>query len=156
MSEPKIAVELVPKTCWYSNVRSNVSKNEWDTIRRKVYAQAGHKCEICGGIGSRWPVECHEVWHYDDEIHVQKLVRMCALCPACHEVKHIGRAHVYGGLDRALIHLANVNEWDIEFALSYVSKQFYVWEERSRHQWELDITCLKTYFDELKEDEEGW
>lgn len=153
MSKPKLTVELVPQTCWYSNVRSNVSKEEWDFIRRKAYAQAGHVCEICGGKGSRWPVECHEVWHYNDETHTQTLKRMCALCPACHEVKHIGRAHAYGGLDRALYHLGHINNWSMEEALDYVNDQFYVWEERSQHKWKLDISYLGKFF---REEEEGW
>ena len=28
----KLTIELVPSTAWYSNVRSNVSKEEWDKI----------------------------------------------------------------------------------------------------------------------------
>ena len=150
--KPKLSIELVPKTCWYSNVRSNVTKGEWDIIRHKAYAAAGHVCEICGGIGSRWPVECHEVWSYNEETHIQSLERMCALCPSCHEVKHLGRAHIYGGLDRALIHLAKINEWDPEYTLSYVSDQFYKWEERSSHKWKLDLTYLKSCFVE----EDSW
>ena len=34
----------------------------------------------------------HEVWDYDDARRVQRLVRLIALCPACHEVKHLGLA----------------------------------------------------------------
>ena len=28
----KLTIELVPQTAWYSNVRSNVSKAEWDVF----------------------------------------------------------------------------------------------------------------------------
>lgn len=38
------------------------------------------------------PVECHEVWDYDDDRKIQRLERRVALCPACHEVKHAGLA----------------------------------------------------------------
>jgi hypothetical protein len=49
----KLTIELVPKTSWYSNVRSNVSKDEWDKIKKKCYIKANYKCEICNGIGDK-------------------------------------------------------------------------------------------------------
>jgi hypothetical protein len=56
----------------------------------------GSRCEICGGRGPEHPVECHERWRYNDLIRTQTLVRMIALCPACHQVKHVGLANVRG------------------------------------------------------------
>ncbi len=79
----RLTVELVPKTSWYNNIRALVDELDWDRIRRQVYRQADYRCEICGGRGPEHPVECHEVWRYDDRTHVQMLVRMIALCPAC-------------------------------------------------------------------------
>ena len=81
----KLTIELVPKTSWYSNVRSNVSKNEWDIIRKKSYEHAGHVCEICGDIGTnqgvKHNVECHEIWDYNDETNEQTLGGLISLCP---------------------------------------------------------------------------
>jgi hypothetical protein len=74
------------------NVRSNVPKAVWDRLRRQVAADVGQRCEICGGRGWRWPVECHERWDYDDDRKIQRLERLVALCPACHEAKHAGLA----------------------------------------------------------------
>jgi hypothetical protein len=48
----------------------------WDRLRHQVTAEAGNRCEICGGRGRRWPVECHEVWHYDDTTKIQRLERL--------------------------------------------------------------------------------
>jgi len=62
-----LTVELVPSSSWFSNVRSNVSKKTWDFLRKSTYKKANHRCEICGGRGDKWPVECHEVWDYDDQ-----------------------------------------------------------------------------------------
>ena len=149
-NEPKLTIELVPASCWYSNVRSNVSKKEWDAIRHKVYALAGHTCEVCGGRGKKWPVECHEVWHYNDEQHVQILRRMIALCPACHKVKHIGRASIYGDFDPALKHLEKVNGWDRSHAIKYVNEKFAVWSERSKYDWTLDIVNLYSYMNDME------
>lgn len=140
-----LTIELVPKTSWYRNVRSHVSKEEWDRLRGVVYERAGRVCEICGGRGARWPVECHEVWLYDDERHVQKLERMIALCPACHEVKHMGLAGVRGRQAQALRHLAKVNGWSMEDASLYVEACFEEWSRRSRHEWTLDLSYLEQF-----------
>jgi transposase-like protein len=140
-----LTIELVPKTCWYSNVRSHVTKEEWDRLRKIVYREAGNVCEICGGVGRRWPVECHEVWRYNDEAHVQKLERLIALCPACHEVKHIGLAGVRGHQAQALAHLAKVNGWSKEDAKLYLEACFEQWSRRNRHEWKLDISYLERF-----------
>lgn len=142
---PRLTIELVPKTCWYSNVRSNVPRNHWDIIRKEVYAEANYVCEICGGVGRNHPVECHEVWHYDDVNHIQSLERMIALCPSCHGVKHIGRAHANGYFISAVRHLASVNNWDTATAISYFQYQMEVWKKRSQYQWQLDISALQEY-----------
>jgi 5-methylcytosine-specific restriction endonuclease McrA len=146
-----LTIELVPKTCWYTNVRSNVSKAEWERLKKMVSARAGHVCEICGGRGRKWPVECHEVFAYDDERHVQKLVRLIALCPACHEVKHIGLAGARGKRAAATAHLARVNHWSKEDAELYIEACFEIWYRRSCHEWELDLS----YLDQLRVEPKG-
>jgi hypothetical protein len=47
----RLTAEFVPSTCWYTNVRSYVSKAVWDWLRRQVAADAGQRCEVCGGAG---------------------------------------------------------------------------------------------------------
>lgn len=83
---PRLTVELIPSTSWFTNVRSHLPTGEWDLVRRAVYRRARYRCEVCGGRGGgpdgpNHPVECHEVWAYDDEHHVQRLERLVALCP---------------------------------------------------------------------------
>ncbi len=140
-----LSIELVPATCWYSNVRSNVSTSKWRKICKQVYAAADYKCEICGGVGRRHPVECHEVWIYNDEKNTQTLDRMIALCPQCHEVKHIGLALVRGNLQRAANHFAKVNKINTQTAEREIEKAFEIHERRSQHQWELNIEALDEY-----------
>jgi hypothetical protein len=140
-----LTVELVPKTSWYANVRSNVSAATWEKLKRITSEHAGHVCEICGGRGKKWPVECHEVFAYDDEHHVQKLTRLVALCPACHEVKHIGLAGMRGNHRRAVAHLARVNGWSVADAELYIEACFEQWHRRSCHQWRLDISYLEQF-----------
>src|SRR5258708_22360853 len=52
----KLTIELVPETCWYSNMRSALPRDEWDRLRRQVYADYGHRCGICGARGK---LHCH-------------------------------------------------------------------------------------------------
>ena len=63
MKTYKLTSEIVPSTCWYNNVRSNVSTKEWDYLRKKSYESAGNVCEICGDTGKNQGfnhnVECH-------------------------------------------------------------------------------------------------
>lgn len=143
MDFPRLTIELVPRTCWFSNVRSEVSQDDWDRLRFDVYTQARNRCEVCGGRGPRHPVECHEIWHYDDQHHIQQLLGLIALCPLCHSVKHYGLAAARGVEESAFNHLARVNKWGTEQAVWYISEQFTVWRERSEHNWHLDITWLE-------------
>ena len=141
----RLSIELVPKTSWYHNVCALTDELGWDRIRRRVYRQADYRCEICGGKGPEHPVECHEVWRYDDRTRVQLLVRMIALCPACHQVKHIGLANVQGKGAPARAHLARVNGWTLEQANAYIAEVFRVWAQRSGGPWTLDLEGLRPY-----------
>jgi hypothetical protein len=141
----RLTVELVPKTSWYNNVRALVDEPTWGRIRRRVYREAGYRCEICGGKGPEHPVECHEVWRYNDRTRVQLLVRMIALCPACHEVKHLGLANVQGKGAYARGHLVRVNGWTLEQADAYITEAFGVWAQRSGGPWTLDLEGLRPY-----------
>lgn len=138
----KLAFELVPRTAWFSNVRSMVSKQNWDMLRKECYAQTNNLCEICGGRGSQHPVEAHEVWQYDDKYKIQKLVRLTPLCPSCHSVKHIGNAFLRGESEDALHHFQAVNNITQERAIELLKGAFDVWEERNLHQWECDVSWL--------------
>lgn len=140
----KLTIELVPKTAWFNNLRSYLSKSEWDKVRKKCYAEAGYKCEICGGKGHKHPVECHEVWDFEDgKITLKGLI---ALCPSCHEVKHIGLASLRGRGHIALKHFMKVNNIPQHVAEKYVEEAFALYRERSKRQeWELDVSYLNDY-----------
>jgi hypothetical protein len=138
----KLTIELVPRSCWFSNLRSELSALDWKRLKIQTYQAAGWVCEICGGKGKDWPVECHERWLYDDLNHIQKLEGLIALCPACHEVKHIGLAEKRGHLPHARQHLAKINGISLADAMLYIEHSFEVWAQRSCHQWKLDISWL--------------
>jgi hypothetical protein len=85
MKKIKLTIELIPKTCFFSNVRTLLPKKYWDLLRRSSYAKAGYKCEICGESGKnqgyKHEVECHEIWEYNDRLKIQKLLGLVSLCP---------------------------------------------------------------------------
>ena len=139
-----LSIELVPRTCWFSNVRSHVSENDWDLLRRMTYAKAGRHCEICGA-GPRIRLDAHEVWEYDDERRVQRLENLVALCVDCHRVKHAGLAAVNREMHLVVAHLMQVNDWDEAKAEEYLEISFRTCEERSAHEWTLDLSFLEPY-----------
>ncbi len=147
IKKPKLTIELIPKTCHYSNVRTTVKPKEWDKIRFISYEAANNKCEICGDVGKNQGynhnVECHEIWHYNDKTHVQKLTGLISLCPKCHQVKHIGRAIAMGRADEAYNHLMVVNKWTPQQVELHILDSFELHKERSKHVWELDLSILE-------------
>lgn len=149
---PRLEVELVPQTCWWSNVRSQVTKTQWETCKRFVRTRSRDRCEVCGGRGMKWPVECHEIWNYDDENQIQTLVGLVALCPDCHAAKHIGRTLSVESSQRGehvLRHIMTINRWGYEHLEQYLDKVFAIHSIRSEWVWSLDVSYLKTVGIEL-------
>jgi hypothetical protein len=144
-----LTIELVPKSAWYSNVRSNVTESEWNAIRRKSYSMADNKCEICGDVGKNQGVmhnvECHEIWQYNDETKTQKLIGLISLCPYCHKTKHAGLAQINGEAEIVIQQLIKVNNMTRHEANEYLNAAFELWRERSNHEWSLDIDFLDGY-----------
>lgn len=142
----KLSVELIPSTCHFSNVRTTVSSKQWDKIRYLSYEKSNNKCEICGDTGKnqgyKHNVECHEIWSYDDNKHVQKLIGLISLCPLCHQVKHIGRASAIGKQGVCFAQLERVNGWHHKQVVEHVAECFEVYKERSKHSWSLDLSIL--------------
>ena len=140
-----LTIELVPASQWGDNLRSLLPKAKWDTLRKQIYQRADYKCEICGGKGHKWPVECHEVWFYDEKRKTQTLTGLTALCPRCHEVKHIGRSMSVGKGDRAIRHLMKVNKWTRSDAQYYIEAIFEQWHQRNRFEWTVDLSWLDSF-----------
>lgn len=118
---------------------------QWDIIRKQVYQKADNVCEICGGKGINHPVECHEVWEYDEDTGIQRLGKFQALCPLCHEVKHYGLAYARGFELRAFKHFVSINKISRDLAREIVDRVFKQWEYRSTLTWNLCIDLLQEY-----------
>ena len=138
-------VDLVPSTCWFTNVRSCVDARDWERLRRMVTRRAQRRCEICGAPEDRtvrrW-LEAHERWVYDERSRVQTLRRLICLCTDCHTVTHFGYAQVRGLGARAFAHLREVTGMTEAQARRHVEDAFAVWEARSRVVWTLDLSML--------------
>lgn len=86
---------------------------------------------------------------HDDKRHVQRLARLIALCPACHEVKHIGLAGVRGRKEEAAAHLKEVNAWSKREADAHIRSAFGLWRRRTAYKWviEVDWDALAATYD---------
>jgi hypothetical protein len=105
-------VDLIPDSCWFTNVRSCLNQCDWDRLRRMVYRRARDRCEACGAGRdpdvSRW-LEAHERWEYHEATRTQRLKRIVCLCSFCHEVTPYGLACIRERDEIALRHLMYVN-----------------------------------------------
>lgn len=144
-NQPKLTIELVPFGQWFDNLRSRLKPGQWEVLKTACYVRANHRCEICGGKGRKHPVECHEIWHFDDEKKIQTLTGLISLCPSCHRVKHIGNAARMGLLVPTLKHLAKINEWPLHLAEAYAEVMMDQWQWRSRFKWSLNLDWLDCY-----------
>jgi hypothetical protein len=143
----KLNFELVPDGCWYSNLRSLLSKKQWDFLRAYAKERAGGRCAICGKKSER--LEAHECWSYDEKTAVQKLEDIVAVCKDCHSVIHIGRTQLVGDEERAEKHYMKVNN------CSYSEYRKDIGEANEKHRrlnlvsdWKLDLTYLKRFTNE--------
>ena len=132
---------LIPRSTWYNNVRSRVSRDKWNAIR------VHFKKPSCAYCGCRHGLHCHEVWKYDDVNHIQRLVGFESVCFLCHAVKHLGLVGIQaqqGYLDYSGLveHYCVVNECTEENFLADRKEAFRLWEERSKHEWTIDVSYL--------------
>ncbi|MFF4990530.1 DUF5710 domain-containing protein [Streptosporangium saharense] len=138
-------VDLVPTSCWFTNVRSCVDQRDWERLRRMITRRAGHRCEICGRgedrVVQRW-LEAHERWSYDKAARVQTLRRLVCLCTDCHTVTHMGLAQIQGREVQAVAHLRAVTGMSADEADAHIDAAFAEWHSRSATTWTLDLSIL--------------
>ncbi len=134
-------VDLIPAKCWFTNARSALTPRDWERVRHFVYSRANYTCEICGTL-ARKALEAHERWSFDETTHIQKLVRLIALCNPCHETTHMGLARIRGREDEAFEHLCKVNGWDYDTADEHVREAYAIWNKRNRLPWTLDLSIF--------------
>ena len=143
-NSPKLALDLIPSTCWFTNVRSCVSQDDWKRIAMGVKRRANKRCECCGGVAdpaNKVFLEPHERFDYRDG--VQALRRLVCACSRCHLSLHFGHARATGREDEAREWLAQVNGWDKAQVDAAIDAAFAQWAERSRQDWTLDLSIIE-------------
>ena len=143
--ELRLKFELVPSTSRCDNLRKRIPKKDWDKIRKSTYANYGHRCGICGAEGR---LNCHEVWEYDDEKHIQKLKGFIALCNMCHYVKYMGLVGILAykgklGYEKVAEHFMKVNSCDRTILERHAEEVLDQWGKRSKHDWQVDLGRYK-------------
>lgn len=142
----KLELHLVPQSCFYSNLRK-VLKSNWTQLSKDIRGKADLTCQICGWrqghsspvLGRRY-TELHEVWEYDEEKKVQKLVEFECLCPACHAVHHWGYSQVSGkDMDFLMYHACHVNGCSKSEFTQHLIESKEIWERRSFLSWKTDF-----------------
>ena len=145
-----LIIDLIPKSCWFSNVRTSISAGSWNKLRQLVYERANHGCECCGNAAPPG-LEAHERWYYDMAKQTQQLVRIIALCKKCHEVTHFGRTEfILCRGDEAQAHQMKVRGWTLAQFMAHKTEAFTTWRERNQLKWELDLTLITANGMELK------
>ncbi len=137
----RLKIELVPGPLWRRNLRTILSRKEWEALRPRVIAAAGFRCEICGAGP---PLLCHEVWEYDDQRSIQRLRRLQAVCRLCSLVQHIGQAGVVVAAGRVkrrelVSRFMNVNGVSRSVFKEHEERAFERWYERSASEWTQDL-----------------
>jgi hypothetical protein len=140
-------VDLVPKSRWFTNVRSCVDQQDWERLRRMVVDRPARRCEVCGDrqvTAERHWLEVHERWAYEENKDVQALRRLLCLCINCHSATHPGLTGLRGTAEDAKAHLARVNQWTAHQLEEHIAAAFRWFAQRSRRQWKLDLAILES------------
>jgi hypothetical protein len=140
---PVLVPEMLPITSWENNVRTTVTPEHWNKLRRYCYQASGHRCEICGSRGTPF-LECHELWKFvkRGEERIQRLERLIALDECCHKAYHLGYARRIGRYDDVLERIKQVNGWNAAELKEGLDRAWDKWKERSQYEWTLDVEWI--------------
>lgn len=139
----RLSIELIPMMAAGINLRSELTPDQWNTLRHKVYSRASYCCEACDA--SNMEVHCHEVWDWNDKKHIQKLIGLRCLCWKCHEATHMMRSGTKLLELMGIHHFAHVNNITIFKANRIIRAAYKQVMERSKHEWELDTSWINDY-----------
>ena len=148
----KLFIDMIPATSWGMNLHNEdiLTTFDWNTIRRRTYRAANHRCEVCGEKGPKHQVECHEQWHFNTKTQVQTLRGLVALCPDCHAATHYGftnRDEAKG--ERIRAHLMHVNGWTEAQLLAHIQAAQTRCAMLTRVPWKLNLRLFYSRYSDL-------
>lgn len=142
-------VDLIPSTCFFTNVRSCVERSDWDRLRTHIYERARQRCECCGvdcKASTTTRMEAHERWSFEEgpgSRRRQRLVRLVALCRECHQATHMQLSDVSGWGEASRLHLRKVTGMTEEECEQHIAQAYALAEARSDGPWDLDLGLIK-------------
>jgi hypothetical protein len=146
--EVRIRADMLPAHTWGSNLRGLLTPHQWDALRIPICERAGNACEVCGarifGPRRRRP-DCHERWVFaptTTDGWVQRLDRLVALCPRCHQVQHTGAACNDGRRHEVTAQLVKVNNWSLAQAEQDIERAWTRWRMLNKYVFDLDLRAL--------------
>lgn len=144
---------MVPKPLWNTNLRYLLTNKKWQQIRKielsRVKDNYQYRCEICSR--PKDSLDCHEIWHYDDENKIQTLNGLIMLCKQCHLIKHIGFSTNLAMEDKCnfqglIRHFCYINKMTPADFYEHYLQEYAKWEERSKHEkWEQNLKYIIEY-----------
>lgn len=138
-------VDLVPASCWFTDVRTSVTPHDWSRIRHLVFGRAHYTCEACGIVqrpGEPARMQAHERWLHDTANHTQQLRRLICLCNRCHFATHFDYAESIQRDRSAYKQLRSVNEWSKRVTHNHITEAKRLRRERSKTEWIIDVDML--------------
>lgn len=141
----RLFVDLVPSSCWFRNVRSNIKDSHWRALSKFVRTRASGQCEVCGDTeepASGKYLDAHERWQYDYKTRTQKLIRIVCLCKPCHLYTHMGYAVSQGRAEEAIEHKLKVSGMSRQQVECEINAAFTLWEKRNWCRGYLDLSIL--------------
>ncbi|RZI84721.1 MAG: DNA primase [Rubrivivax sp.] len=139
----RLYVDMIPSSCWLTNVRSSVSADDWKQISLGVKQRAHRHCEVChapADTANKVYLEAHERFEYVNGVQV--LRRLVCLCSTCHGATHFGHATAKGQEQEARAHLMHINGWNSAELEAHIRSAYALWSSRSCQQWGLDLSIL--------------
>jgi hypothetical protein len=136
---PRLRLEpiLIPRPLWGVNAHTLVSEECWQKIRRDTFLRDQNRCVICE---QQKPLECHEIFSFDDDHGVAVLVRMESRCADCHACNHLGRLQKRNpaAFKRALKYIGTINRIAPPEVVRLAKEAFRVHKTRTR-PWDMKV-----------------
>ena len=147
----RIHFQVIPVKCVGRNLHShNIIKAEkWQEISKEVRLRTRGICECCGRKFDTNELSAHEVWEFDEERGIQRLLCIIGICDKCHRTIHYQYHFSNNKLEPrdAFIckaHYMDLSGWDengFEMALDIALKRYRILNQREE-DWKLDISLI--------------
>lgn len=142
----KLELHLIPQTSYYINLRNHLG-NRWGILSKKIRSERNYTCEICGKQKEPQKMHLHELWSFDDNLCIQKLIGFECICSICHSIHHWGLSQLQGKnmifLTKYACEINGCTEYEWE---RYIEKARQEWNRRSEINWQIELGDIEGYF----------